>query len=535
MDWLKAMMGQQIGGTSAVGESYLTEMDRMKQMKMMMETLRNKGVNSNRQDQMIGGGATDGFGQRPGILVPGNNVGTALADLLQTGMGQYGANKADEGIADLAHRNDKEFATALREGDVWDYSGNQDGMRSNFGNFPKALPRLLSAQGATRGVLTPATATPTTPANPSASAARDSSFTESPILPDEKDEIAKMRRWGLSDSDISEVMTTRAKVNSKIASPPATPAKYEAPEPGVEIPEPDVEAISASIPASGNMEPMMTGREKWMIKMAHNFPKSAASMNSMLQAESNMRRDRESHPLKIALAEIRINQAADLAASRARSAEELAAIKHAQAQELEKLRQEGRDRHKAIIPGKAPSTPKAAGSGGKDSAGVAQAAGNELVSSFKTLKALNDAVKNSGGAVRTGGDVLKNIANSALSTEVGQGVGRAFGTKAQQSRDEISSLIPQMLIEIKNAKNMPAAMLNSNVELKLALEQFGRPGFSYEAKTATLDRAIKKWEAAAKSSNFQSTNSEKVVVKEVQLKDGRIGVEYEDGTRGYKE
>lgn len=66
-------------------------------------------------DRMIGGGSNGSFGERPGILVPGNTVASALAGVAGAAVGQYGVSQADEETATQAEARDKAFRDAVGE------------------------------------------------------------------------------------------------------------------------------------------------------------------------------------------------------------------------------------------------------------------------------------------------------------------------------------------------------------------------------------------------------------------------------------
>jgi hypothetical protein len=88
------------------------------------------------------------------------------------------------------------------------------------------------------------------------------------------------------------------------------------------------------------------------------------------------------------------------------------------------------------------------------------------------------------GVPSTERNVFSNVA--AYSGAAMPFVGRATGSKEQQLRDQITQIRSALVREIKNATNMSAQELNSNVELQLALEAATDPMISIQANAETL-------------------------------------------------
>lgn len=103
------------------------------------------------------------------------------------------------------------------------------------------------------------------------------------------------------------------------------------------------------------------------------------------------------------------------------------------------------------------------------------------------LKALNDA----GGIVSNERNLWENISSSLQGSTVGQFLGGTVGTKEQTLRDNLESSRGQLLLELKNAKNLPAAMMNSNMELQRQLKNLGEGPISYETYSDILRRSRK--------------------------------------------
>jgi hypothetical protein len=103
------------------------------------------------------------------------------------------------------------------------------------------------------------------------------------------------------------------------------------------------------------------------------------------------------------------------------------------------------------------------------------------------LKDLNDA----GGIVSNKRNLWDNTSSRLQGSTVGQFLGGTVGTKEQTLRDNLESSRGQLLLELKNAKNLPAAMMNSNMELQRQLKNLGEGPISYESYTDILRRSRK--------------------------------------------
>ena len=103
------------------------------------------------------------------------------------------------------------------------------------------------------------------------------------------------------------------------------------------------------------------------------------------------------------------------------------------------------------------------------------------------LKELNDA----GGIVSNKRNLWENTSSRLQGSTVGQFLGGTIGTKEQTLRDNLESSRGQLLLELKNAKNLPAAMMNSNMELQRQLKNLGEGPISYETYSDILRRSRK--------------------------------------------
>ena len=86
-----------------------------------------------------------------------------------------------------------------------------------------------------------------------------------------------------------------------------------------------------------------------------------------------------------------------------------------------------------------------------------------------------------GALVSENKDELSNVKARFMLTTAGQGLGGTLGTKVQSRLDSIQSLRPSLVSALKTATGKSASEMNSNVELRLALDQATNPKFGYEA------------------------------------------------------
>jgi hypothetical protein len=101
------------------------------------------------------------------------------------------------------------------------------------------------------------------------------------------------------------------------------------------------------------------------------------------------------------------------------------------------------------------------------------------------LQAYNK-LKQEGAIVSTEASGLENVI-ARTGAALGTTAGRALGTKAQTERDYIQSLRMNLISDIKAASNKSAQELNSNMELRAALDSLSDPyGQSFETALRTI-------------------------------------------------
>jgi len=105
----------------------------------------------------------------------------------------------------------------------------------------------------------------------------------------------------------------------------------------------------------------------------------------------------------------------------------------------------------------------------------------QLTSILGTLKENYDELNKMGALVSENKDELSNVKARFMLTTAGQGLGGTLGTKVQSRLDSIQSLRPSLVSALKTATGKSASEMNSNVELRLALDQATNPKFGYEA------------------------------------------------------
>jgi hypothetical protein len=116
----------------------------------------------------------------------------------------------------------------------------------------------------------------------------------------------------------------------------------------------------------------------------------------------------------------------------------------------------------------------------------AAAGKNELASELENIRAAYANLDQMRAIPSTGRNVLSNIAAGTAASGVGQTLGRLAGTPEQTERDVIKSGRLRLVNAMKSATGMTASQINSNVELKNALDSLSDPSQSIE----TVDRII---------------------------------------------
>jgi hypothetical protein len=118
------------------------------------------------------------------------------------------------------------------------------------------------------------------------------------------------------------------------------------------------------------------------------------------------------------------------------------------------------------------------------------------------------ALEDSGGAIKTGGNQVNNVINRVMSSEPGQLVGQALGTKTQEARNRIAMLRPVLIQEIRQATGMSARAMDSNVELKFYLAAATDPSRDIDSNLAAIEYLDKSFGLGLgiKSQNPESSN-----------------------------
>jgi hypothetical protein len=116
---------------------------------------------------------------------------------------------------------------------------------------------------------------------------------------------------------------------------------------------------------------------------------------------------------------------------------------------------------------------------------------NTVNTVLNTLSKQYQGLVNEGAITDTSKGTLANLKASASSNVVGQMVGGAVGSKAQQFRDSVAQTRPLLLNAIKNASGMSAQQLNSNVELQTYLKAATDTGLSIQANIEAMNNISK--------------------------------------------
>lgn len=113
-----------------------------------------------------------------------------------------------------------------------------------------------------------------------------------------------------------------------------------------------------------------------------------------------------------------------------------------------------------------------------------------------TLAAMSkyyDDLQSSGDMVSVYNSPIKNIKNYLASTDAGQMVGGALGTQAQSTRDKVNNLLPQLMLDIKNATGMSAKQLDSDKDVQFIKQSLTNPKVEYGAVKAALQNLKNKY------------------------------------------
>lgn len=96
-----------------------------------------------------------------------------------------------------------------------------------------------------------------------------------------------------------------------------------------------------------------------------------------------------------------------------------------------------------------------------------------------------DTLKESGNIVSTQSDPMENLGLSISNSGVGRFVGDALGTERATRFENIENMKPRLIAALAQATGQSSKSLDSNAELKLALDSLGSG--SYESRKAAVD------------------------------------------------
>ena len=105
---------------------------------------------------------------------------------------------------------------------------------------------------------------------------------------------------------------------------------------------------------------------------------------------------------------------------------------------------------------------------------------DSLISDYNKLNEL-------GGMVDSSNNSVSNAIARVGSSGVGQFLGGTFGTKEQELRDNITSTIPLLVLDIKNVTGASSQQMNSNVELQNFMKAASSPKTSIKTVLKLLN------------------------------------------------
>jgi hypothetical protein len=111
---------------------------------------------------------------------------------------------------------------------------------------------------------------------------------------------------------------------------------------------------------------------------------------------------------------------------------------------------------------------------------------DNMASILDGFQASLDTLKDEGEIIVTGAAPSSNVYAMAANSEPGQLLGKAFGTKGQQARQQIDKLKPVYMTLLSQATGLSAQQLNSNVEFKAFMDSIAGPDTGYDAATAQI-------------------------------------------------
>lgn len=182
--------------------------------------------------------------------------------------------------------------------------------------------------------------------------------------------------------------------------------------------------------------------------------------------------------------------------SRERAGQDATDLKRAladQANEIKKLEMGSRERMASAHDQTLKEIAGMKGSGGKEEkAQEAKEAGYQQVQELTAqLKSYHDDLRAGGGETDTEKGPLDNLKAAVSGSTPGQVLGKAFGTKNQESRNKVAMTRPILMASIMKATGMSAKSLDSNVELKLWLSTATDPEMGYQANMQALENIQK--------------------------------------------
>ena len=162
---------------------------------------------------------------------------------------------------------------------------------------------------------------------------------------------------------------------------------------------------------------------------------------------------------------------------------------------------------------------------------------DKMLGSYEKLRASGDIVSSETAA----SDPLGTLGQYLKGTTLGQATEKARGTKAQDVRNRIAALRGQLLQDIKESTGQSSKELDSNFELKMALERLADPTMSIESVRAIVADLSARYgsgkvklpeETAAPVPTPQAPTAGRTITRRGTY-NGRPVVEYSDGTVDY--
>lgn len=162
---------------------------------------------------------------------------------------------------------------------------------------------------------------------------------------------------------------------------------------------------------------------------------------------------------------------------------------------------------------------------------------DKMLGSYEKLRASGDIVSSETAA----SDPLGTLGQYLKGTTLGQATEKARGTKAQDVRNRIAALRGQLLQDIKESTGQSSKELDSNFELKMALERLADPTMSIESVRAIVADLSARYgsgkvklpeETAAPVPTPQAPAAGRTITRRGTY-NGRPVVEYSDGTVDY--